>query len=253
MNIVLCAADAELEALALRAVPAIMPAADAVTVELARYRGDAIFVTPTARRERRGVAAVLRALSCDVYALPADFDPARDDPTTADCLPMFQQPKSEGARLLDDVLAFLRRFVVYPSPDAAIAHALWIAHAHLMEAWESTPRIAFLSPEPSSGKTRALEITETLVPRPVESVNATAAYLFRKVSDPEGMPTILYDEIDTIFGPKAKENEDVRGLPQRRASSRRHGGPLRRARQGHRDRGAASVLRRRARRAGRVA
>jgi hypothetical protein len=82
----------------------------------------------------------------------------------------------------------------------------------MMDAWESTPRIAFLSPEPASGKTRALEITETLVPRPVESVNATSAYLFRKISDEEGPPTLLYDEIDTVFGPKAKDNEEIRGI-----------------------------------------
>jgi Protein of unknown function (DUF3631) len=81
-----------------------------------------------------------------------------------------------------------------------------------MDSWESTPRIAFLSPEPNSGKTRALEVTEPLVPRPVLAVNTTPAYLFRKVSDKAGPPTILYDEIDTVFGPKAKDNEDVRGM-----------------------------------------
>jgi len=27
-----------------------------------------------------------------------------------------------------------------------------------------------------------------------------------------GPPTILYDEIDTVFGPKAKDNEDIRGM-----------------------------------------
>src|SRR5262249_54120257 len=81
-----------------------------------------------------------------------------------------------------------------------------------MESWESTPRIAFLSPEPGSGKTRALEVTETMVPRPVEAVNTTPAYLFRKVSDPAGLPTILFDEIDTIFGPRAKEHEEIRGM-----------------------------------------
>ena len=36
------------------------------------------------------------------------------------------------------------------------------------------------------------------------------AYLFRKVGC--GNVTILYDEIDTVFGPKAKDNEDTRGL-----------------------------------------
>ena len=117
-----------------------------------------------------------------------------------------------GAKLLDEVNAFLGRFVSYPSKDAHVAHALWILHTHLMDAWESTPRIAFLSPEPGSGKTRALEITELLVPRAVQAVNVSPAYLFRKVADPDGLPTILFDEIDTVFGPRARDNEEIRGL-----------------------------------------
>lgn len=81
-----------------------------------------------------------------------------------------------------------------------------------MDAWESTPRIAFLSPEPGSGKSRSLEVSELLVPRPVEAVNVTPAYLFRKVGSDDGRPTVLYDEIDTVFGPRAKDNEEIRGL-----------------------------------------
>lgn len=120
--------------------------------------------------------------------------------------------KSEGAQLLDDVETFLGRFVVYPSEHERCAHVLWILHTWLMDQWDSTPRIAFLSPEPGSGKSRALEVTEPLVPRPVHAVNTTPAYLFRKVSDEAGPPTILYDEVDTVFGPKAKDNEDIRGM-----------------------------------------
>jgi hypothetical protein len=115
-----------------------------------------------------------------------------------------------GEQLLDDVERFLSRFVAYPSEHTRIAHALWIVHTHLMPVWDSTPRIAFLSPEPGSGKTRALEVSELLVPNPVEAVNVTPAYLFRKVG--ECSPTILYDEIDTVFGPRAKDNEEIRGL-----------------------------------------
>lgn len=118
----------------------------------------------------------------------------------------------DGAELLDSVRDFLSRFVIYPSHHCLAAHVLWIGHCWLMDHWESTARIAFLSPEPASGKSRALEVTEPLVPRPVHAVNTTPAYLFRKVSDPAGPPTILYDEIDTVFGPKAKDNEDVRGM-----------------------------------------
>ena len=116
-----------------------------------------------------------------------------------------------GERLALAVHALLGRFVAYPSEHAHIAHVLWIIHTHLMDSWDSTPRLAFLSAEPASGKTRALEVTELLVPYPIQTVNVSPAYLFRKVGSDDGA-TILFDEIDTIFGPKAKENEDIRGL-----------------------------------------
>jgi hypothetical protein len=119
----------------------------------------------------------------------------------------------EGAELLNDVHAFLGRFVAYPSAEAHVAHTLWVAHTHLLNACESTPRLAFLSPEPGSGKSRALEVTELLVPNPMPAVNVSVSYLYRSVSSEDGRPTILYDEIDCVFGAKtSSENEDVRGL-----------------------------------------
>ena len=117
-----------------------------------------------------------------------------------------------GERVLWTVHEFLGRFVAYPGEHARVAHTLWIIHTHLMHLWENTARFAFLSPEPASGKTRALEITECLVPRPMEAVNISPSALFRSVSSSDGLPTILFDEIDTIFGPRAKDNEDIRGL-----------------------------------------
>jgi hypothetical protein len=135
--------------------------------------------------------------------------PAEEPATTAPPAPEDAEP---GYAVLDAIHAYTGRFVAYPSEHAHVAHTLWIAHAHLMDAWTSTPRLAFLSPEPASGKTRGLEATELLVPNPVEAINVTPAYLFRKVGSPEGAPTILFDEIDTVFGPKAKENEELRGL-----------------------------------------
>jgi hypothetical protein len=114
--------------------------------------------------------------------------------------------------LLDRVHSYCALFIAYPNREAAIAHVLWVAHTHAMDAWVSTPRFACLSPEPGSGKTRVLEITNNLVPRPVQSVNVSPSYLFRKVADEKGRPTILFDEIDTVFGPKAHNNEELRGL-----------------------------------------
>ena len=122
-------------------------------------------------------------------------------------------PDADGVALLEDVHAFLGKFVSYPTADTHVAHTLWVAHAHLMGCWETTPRIAFLSPEPESGKTRALEISALLVPEPVMAVNVSPAYLFRKVA--ADTPTILFDEVDTVFGHKTVNGasaEEVRGL-----------------------------------------
>ena len=141
-----------------------------------------------------------------IDAAAARLDVATTGPVAP---PVFTRERPNVLREVED---FLSRFVAYPSEAARVAHVLWIGHAHLMECWESTPRIAFLSPEPGSGKSRALEASELLVPLPVQAVNVTPAYLFRKVGSEDGRPTILYDEIDTVFGPKAKENEEIRGL-----------------------------------------
>ncbi|MFF0062666.1 DUF3631 domain-containing protein [Streptomyces sp. NPDC005279] len=122
-------------------------------------------------------------------------------------------PTIDGAALLNEVESFHRRFNVFPTEAAYVAVTLWDAHAHLIDTFDSTPRIAFLSPEPGSGKSRALEIVETLVPNRMAAVDASPSALFRAVSGIEGeRPTIIFDEIDTVFGPKAGENEQLRGF-----------------------------------------
>ena len=115
----------------------------------------------------------------------------------------------DGDALLNSVRVFLERFVSYPSRHASVAHTLWCAHTHMMEIWDSTPRIAFLSPERGSGKTRALEATEFLVPRPVHSINNSTAYVIRKIADDFGRPTILQDEFDNVFGGKTPDKADL--------------------------------------------
>ena len=122
------------------------------------------------------------------------------------------EQSNDGAELLFEICEFLGRFVCYPNEHAQIAHTLWIAHAHMMDAWETTPRLALLSPEPQSGKTRALEVSELLVPNAVETVNMSSAYLFRRIGADIGMPTLLMDEVDALFNGKSQVAEEIRGL-----------------------------------------
>lgn len=117
----------------------------------------------------------------------------------------------EGVATLDAVEHFLSRFIAYPNDHARHAHTLWIAHTWRMDAWESTPRLAFMSAEKGSGKTRALEVSEFLVPRGVRVSQATTGYVLAKISE-QPPATLFYDEIDTVYGSRARGNEDLRAL-----------------------------------------
>lgn len=156
--------------------------------------------------------------SAATLSSPKDAKAERPAPLLSDNeqLPPDGRPNLDGAPngddLLNRVLAFVRRFVSLPSDHAAFAVVLWVAHTHLMDAWDTTPRIAFLSAEPGSGKSRAMEIAALLAPLALEAANATSASLVRAMADPAGTPTFFIDEIDTKYGPKAKGDEELRGL-----------------------------------------
>lgn len=115
------------------------------------------------------------------------------------------------AGILDDLDEVLDRYVAFPSDEHRHAVAAWVVHSWVVDAFDSTPRLALLSPEKGSGKTRTLEVIELHVPNPMLTVNVSAAALFRKVA--EGGVTLLLDEADTYLGFRvAKEHEDLRGL-----------------------------------------
>ncbi|MGO8849899.1 MAG: DUF3631 domain-containing protein [Mycobacterium sp.] len=80
-----------------------------------------------------------------------------------------------------------------------------------MDVWDSTPRLAFMSPEKGSGKTRALEVSEYLVPNPVRVSQATTGYVLASVSEVPP-PVLFYDEIDAVYGRMAKDNEELRSI-----------------------------------------
>ena len=78
--------------------------------------------------------------------------------TTGRTIGATQLQAEPGADVLDAAHAFLAAHVAFPSPESADAVTLWAAHCHLVACFESTPRLALLSPEKQSGKTRTLEV-----------------------------------------------------------------------------------------------
>ena len=125
----------------------------------------------------------------------------------------FEETETEpGELILDELRTFLSRFCVFPSPAALDAVTLWAAHTHFIEHLYTTGRLALLSPEPGSGKTRVLEMLSLLVPRPMFSASPSVAATFCKITKDGAV--LLIDECDTIFSKRGNDdrNEDLRAL-----------------------------------------
>ncbi|MEW1696461.1 DUF3631 domain-containing protein [Streptomyces sp. NPDC091278] len=130
--------------------------------------------------------------------------PARPEPEPA--------PPSEGEQVLADLRTQFRRYVVLPNEDALTAVTLWVAATHLQTAWQHAPRLAVVGPAKRCGKSRLLDVVTETVHEPLITVNASAAAVFRSIT--EKPPTLLVDEADTLFGSAkvAEKNEEMRGL-----------------------------------------
>jgi hypothetical protein len=126
--------------------------------------------------------------------------------------------KSEvaGGLALADYLAavetFMVRYVAFPSEHEPVAIALWVAHAHLVEQFDTSPILAITSAEMRSGKTRVLDCLELLVPHPERSITPSEAVLYTVLAE-RPRPTLLLDEVDAIFSPRLSErNEGIRAI-----------------------------------------
>jgi hypothetical protein len=119
---------------------------------------------------------------------------------------------TNGAELLDELRAALSRYVILPSAEAADAVTLWISATHAQPAWAHAPRLVIRAPEKRCGKSRLLDLVEATCHYPLITVNASPAAVYRAIGT-DDPPTLLVDEADTLFGPRAGDsNEDLRGL-----------------------------------------
>ncbi|MEU9463005.1 DUF3631 domain-containing protein [Streptomyces sp. NPDC048312] len=116
----------------------------------------------------------------------------------------------DGTAVLDELRAAIGRYVVLPSEEALTAVTLWVAASHIQLALQHAPRLAVVGPTKGCGKSRVLDVLHETVHKPMMTVNTSPAVVFRVIG--EDPPTLLVDEADTIFGPKAGDKEDLRGL-----------------------------------------
>ncbi|WP_414721626.1 DUF3631 domain-containing protein [Streptomyces sp. LMG1-1-1.1] len=142
---------------------------------------------------------------------PSVADGIEDAPVDEPAVEEAPEP-TVGSALLDELRRQIKKFVILPSPEALDAVTLWVAATHLQTAWQHAPRLAVVAPAKRCGKSRLLDVVTETVHDPLITVNASAAAVFRSIT--ENPPTLLVDEADTLFGSAkvAEKNEEMRGL-----------------------------------------
>ncbi|MBN0974258.1 MULTISPECIES: DUF3631 domain-containing protein [unclassified Gordonia (in: high G+C Gram-positive bacteria)] len=117
-----------------------------------------------------------------------------------------RKPPKAMHRTADEIDTYLRRYCVLGSDHHYAAAVLWALHTHVVECFDTTPRLFLDSAVPGSGKSRVLELLEHLVRDPLNSFSASPAALIRSID--AGARTILMDEIDTLYV-KSAGTEDI--------------------------------------------
>lgn len=104
--------------------------------------------------------------------------------------------KVNESKLLDELLAFIGRFVVMTDQQRLLV-ALWVMQTHLVDHCEQAPYLSITSPEKQCGKSRVLETLEYLVARPWRVISPSDAVAYRYIHAKK--PTLLLDEVDQVF------------------------------------------------------
>lgn len=117
---------------------------------------------------------------------------------------------------LDRIDHFIRRFLILPNESDYTIVSLWIAHTYFTHKIKTTPRLAIISPEYGCGKSRVLEVLESLTFKGEKLDHHTRSYLMRTVDlireEFGRSPTLLIDEIDSVFRKNSEEGEATRAF-----------------------------------------
>lgn len=119
--------------------------------------------------------------------------------------------KTTTATLLADIQKFISTYVQLGA-DELIAASLWVLHTWTFGPEVphpyTTPYLYIHSAEKQSGKTRLLEVLETIIRNPLRAADVTSAVLFRTIE--MNSSTMMIDEVDAIWA--GAKNEELRGV-----------------------------------------
>lgn len=118
--------------------------------------------------------------------------------------------KADLAEVLDDMVAWLKRFVVCSREEDYIACALYAAATWRYQDFDYAPILYIMGPTKRAGKTRLTKAMMPLVFAPMPVVNASPSSFFRFIAKYGGV--LIIDEADAMWNGKGENAESMRGL-----------------------------------------
>jgi uncharacterized protein DUF3631 len=146
-------------------------------------------------------------MSGDETTMPRSASQSEASTVCGDCRAVEAPEQIQLADLLDRAQAFVTRYVVIGLFEA-VAIALWIAHAWVLDAFDATGYLEIRSPVRRCGKSTLLDVLELLAPKPWKTIEPSEAVFYRRIS--ASSPTLLLDEVDAIFNKKSESTEGLR-------------------------------------------
>jgi hypothetical protein len=116
----------------------------------------------------------------------------------------------DGDSLLRDIIRCLRRHVVFPAEDDALAIALWIMFSWVHDEAVHSPILLVTFAERGCGKTTTLSLVSFLAPRCISTVEITEAALYRSIT--LWQPSFAIDEFDDVLSSMDDNKKSLRGV-----------------------------------------
>jgi hypothetical protein len=122
---------------------------------------------------------------------------AESDRTRSRELMLNKSALPDLATLLSEIVTVLQQNITFSSEHQAVVVALWVAHTHAVELFNTTPYLHITSPVKRCGKSNLLSSLKYLTSKAWYAVNPSVAVLYRKIE--RDCPTLLLDEADRSF------------------------------------------------------
>ena len=105
--------------------------------------------------------------------------------------------------MVREVAAYLQKYVLMEDRSAVVL-AAWLVSTRLLDHWDRFPLVAVVSPEKRCGKTRCLQVIQSVAVDPYRVDDATVAAVYRRLA--KDRPTLLLDEAEALRRPVSESD-----------------------------------------------